>query len=699
MFLIAIMSHNITVVVLAAGHSKRLKRSHSKLWLPLGGIPVIEHVLNMARTMGTVYGVYGESTLALPERYPWVTWCLQTPAMGTGHALQCALPYLPKTGTLLVLLGDCPVLQQDALQSLTLAAQTHLALLVADTHHPKQLGRVSHQNGCFTAIVEWQPHHPNTYCTVFSGVMAMPLTLAHYHLPTLQTTSSECYMTDLPNRLVHQVVLQWGEADLLQSVNHLSEWATLERWLQRQHAERFMQQGVWLDDPNRFDVRGTLQCGHDVHIGIGVIFIGTVILGNNVSIEHYCILQDTTLADHVRIEAFSHLNGACIGAHSVIGPFARIRPTTQCGEYTKVGNFVELKETTLMDHVRIAHLAYVGNAKVDHHALLGAGVVTANYDGHAKHATHIAHHATIGANSTLIAPLHVAPNATIAAGTTVPANTSIPDNTLIIARPSITHHPKKPVYVAKNPDSQGYVAYTANENDVWKILYERQIKLLKNRACQEFIKGVHCLNVTADRIPQLPDVSKRLYHLTGWSVTPVKALISFKEFFTLLSLRQFPVATFIRLPEHLDYLQEPDIFHEIFGHCPLLTNPAFADFTQHVGNISQHLTPKEIPLLARLYWFTVEFGLIRTPEGLRIYGGGILSSKGESIYALESDTPKRHHFDLLTVLSTTYRYDQMQKNYFIIDSFNSLFALVQHDLRPLFKKVKDVITSEDVRSC
>lgn len=259
------------------------------------------------------------------------------------------------------------------------------------------------------------------------------------------------------------------------------------------------------------------------------------------------------------------------------------------------------------------------------------------------------------------------------------------------------------IYEAKIPDHNGLVSYTKEEDQVWQSLYERQLKLIENRACDEFIEGVSVLKLSPKNIPQLPNVSQSLLTKTGWSVAPVKALISFKEFFDLLANRKFPAATFIRLREHLDYLKEPDIFHEIFGHCPLLTNKFFADFTQRVGKLGQRMNKEERVMLARLYWFTVEFGLMETSDGLRIFGGGILSSKGESIYALESDIPKRQNFDLLTVLRTTYRYDEMQKNYFIIKSFDHLYDLVNQDLREIFKKAKamGVITEEesDIRSC
>jgi phenylalanine-4-hydroxylase len=258
-------------------------------------------------------------------------------------------------------------------------------------------------------------------------------------------------------------------------------------------------------------------------------------------------------------------------------------------------------------------------------------------------------------------------------------------------------------YVAKIPNHLGIVDFSDEENSVWHDLYIRQIKLLPGRACHEFLQGLEVLDLNPYRVPQLSEVSQVLKKATGWSLSPVKALISFKEFFDLLAARQFPAATFIRLREDLDYLKEPDIFHEIFGHCPMLVNQAFADFTHRVGELGVSMTQEERVMLARLYWFSVEFGLINTKEGVRIYGGGILSSNGESLYALESATPTRESFDLLRVLRTPYRYDEMQKNYFIINSLEELFSLVNEDLREVFKeaKSKGVITQNEreMRSC
>lgn len=259
-------------------------------------------------------------------------------------------------------------------------------------------------------------------------------------------------------------------------------------------------------------------------------------------------------------------------------------------------------------------------------------------------------------------------------------------------------------YLAKQPDANGYIHYTAEENAVWRTLYVRQVELIKDRACDEYFAGVVTLGLSAEHIPQCNEVSAILQKHTGWSVKPVEALISFQEFFELLSNRQFPAASFIRRPEELDYLKEPDIFHELFGHCPLLTNKAFADFTHAVGKLGLSLDKTERAQLARLYWFTVEFGLINTSHGLRIYGGGILSSKTETVYALESPVPQRHPFDLMKVLRTPYRYDELQKNYFIIDSFEQLFQLMSKNLRGYFAKARELGLSsapevDELRSC
>lgn len=245
-------------------------------------------------------------------------------------------------------------------------------------------------------------------------------------------------------------------------------------------------------------------------------------------------------------------------------------------------------------------------------------------------------------------------------------------------------------YVAKTPDSNGYIHYTAEEDAVWKVLYDRQIKIIENRACDAFMDGLEQLGLNADKIPQCKEISKQLKNTTGWSVTPVPALISFKEFFELLSAKRFPAASFIRIREELDYLKEPDIFHEIFGHTPLLTHPDFAAFTKAIGDLGVKASKEDRRMLARLYWFTTEFGLINTAKGLRIYGAGILSSKGETIYALESSIPNRQPFHLMNLLRTPYRYDEKQLNYFVIDDFQMLFEMITEALFDRFSEAREL---------
>lgn len=263
-------------------------------------------------------------------------------------------------------------------------------------------------------------------------------------------------------------------------------------------------------------------------------------------------------------------------------------------------------------------------------------------------------------------------------------------------------------YVALKPDSKGIVPYSNKDNETWRILYERQMKIVEGRACREFLLGLERLKLNNTRVPQCVEVSAALHDYTGWRVQPVEALISFEVFFALLSRRVFPAASFIRTRDELDYLKEPDIFHELFGHCPLLTNHEFAGFTHEVGRFGVTLDKAERAMLARLYWFTVEFGLIEHQDGLRIYGGGILSSKEESVYALESSEVRREAFDLVTVLRTPYRYDELQKTYFVIQSFEQLFDLFKTDLKTAFAKARqlgmlkapeNMKNLDDVRSC
>ncbi len=241
-------------------------------------------------------------------------------------------------------------------------------------------------------------------------------------------------------------------------------------------------------------------------------------------------------------------------------------------------------------------------------------------------------------------------------------------------------------YVAKVPDENGTIHYSDDEHAIWQELITRQMEIIQGRACQQYLDGLRLLDLPIDRIPQPKEVSAVLMEHTGWQVEPVPALINFDRFFQLLSEKRFPAASFIRSREEMEYLQEPDIFHEIFGHTAMLTHPAFADFTHAYGVAGLKANKRERVYLARLYWFTVEFGLINAPAGLRTYGGGINSSPGETIYALESEIPERRPFDPVDVLRTPYRIDIYQTVYYVIERMNDLYELAHMDLIALIRK-------------
>lgn len=243
-------------------------------------------------------------------------------------------------------------------------------------------------------------------------------------------------------------------------------------------------------------------------------------------------------------------------------------------------------------------------------------------------------------------------------------------------------------YVAKWPNEQGLIEFTETEHNTWKQLFERQVQTVQNRACDEFIVGLEELKLSADRIPQIPDLNKAL-EKTGWKYVAVEGTIDVDEFFKMLARREFPVANFIRIPEELDYLKQPDIFHEYFGHGPLLMNQVYADFIQWYGETAQKMSLKKQRLFSRLFWFTIEFGLINSDKGTRILGGGILSSHAETIFSLESDKPARLSFDLEAVLQMPYDYQNIQTTYYIMDGFDALYALSQDSrVNGLFDKLE-----------
>ncbi|MEO5829715.1 MAG: phenylalanine 4-monooxygenase [Rhodanobacter sp.] len=246
-----------------------------------------------------------------------------------------------------------------------------------------------------------------------------------------------------------------------------------------------------------------------------------------------------------------------------------------------------------------------------------------------------------------------------------------------------------PVY-ATGVVEQPWSSYSKTDHEVWDILFKRQRELLPGRACQEFLDGVERFGLGDGGIPKFAELNKVLRASTGWELVAVEGLLPDEVFFDHLANRRFPVSWWIRKPDQLDYLSEPDLFHDMFGHVPLLLNPVFADYMQAYGRGGMKafaIGPNALMNLTRLYWYTVEFGLINSTDGLRIYGAGIVSSKGESIYSLDSAAPNRIGFDLERVMSTRYRIDTYQQTYFVIENFEQLFDATGPDFTPTYAKL------------
>ncbi|CAN7185674.1 phenylalanine 4-monooxygenase [Phenylobacterium sp. LjRoot225] len=238
---------------------------------------------------------------------------------------------------------------------------------------------------------------------------------------------------------------------------------------------------------------------------------------------------------------------------------------------------------------------------------------------------------------------------------------------------------------------QDWAGYTASEHEVWLTLYQRQIELLPGRACEPFLRGLETLDLHRAGIPDFARINEELRRLTGWSVVAVPGLVPDEVFFEHLANRRFPAGRFIRKPEQLDYLQEPDVFHDVFGHVPMLTDPVFADYMQAYGQGGRRAQGLgRLTNLARLYWYTVEFGLLQTPAGLRIYGAGIVSSRAESLFAVEDPSPNRIAFDLERVMRTPYRIDDFQQVYFVIPSLEALLDASQQDFAPIYARLQDL---------
>ena len=254
-------------------------------------------------------------------------------------------------------------------------------------------------------------------------------------------------------------------------------------------------------------------------------------------------------------------------------------------------------------------------------------------------------------------------------------------------------------YVAKTPDSNGVIHYSQEEQDIWRDLYQRQLPSTQKYAAQACLNGMEMLSLPDNRIPQCDEISQVLMPLTGWRVEPVPALIGFGRFFKMLSEKTFPAASFIRSRADFDYIEEPDIFHEIFGHTPLLTDPGFAFFSQTIGELGLQVQPADYSWLIRLYWFTIEFGLSREQGQYRALGSGLNSSPTELVYAVQSSAPERREFNVIDILRTPYRIDTHQPIYYVIEDINDLFKAADRNLLADIKQAQSLGLFEPAYDC
>jgi len=428
----------MNVVILAAGMGKRMQSALPKVLHPLAGKPLLRHVIDTARGLNPqkLCVIYGHGGAAVPEMVATVAestgstidTALQEPQQGTGHAVMQAVPQLDDDQPTIVLYGDVPLTTVATLRRLVEAAGSDkLGILTVEQANPFGLGRIVREDGKIVRIVEEKDatEAERAIKEINSGIMAIPTRHLKKWLAALSNNNAqgEYYLTDIVAQAVADGVpvvssQPSGEWEVA-GVNSKVQLAELERRHQLNIAHALLERGVTLMDPARIDVRGELICGRDVTIDVGCVFEGRVELADGVRIGAHCVLVDATVGAGANIKPFSHIDDATIGAASQIGPYARLRPGTTLGEDVHIGNFVEVKNSTVAAHSKANHLAYVGDATIGSRVNIGAGVITCNYDGANKFRTVIEDDVFVGSDTQLIAPVTVGKGATLAAGTTL----------------------------------------------------------------------------------------------------------------------------------------------------------------------------------------------------------------------------------------------------------------------------------------
>ena len=434
-----------TVIILAAGKGTRMRSSLPKVLQPLAGRPLLGHVIETAKKLNadniiTIYGHGGDrvQTAFAQEDIKWVE---QAEQLGTGHAVQMTLPVLPQDGVSLILSGDVPCINPVTLQKLLDAtAATGIGLVTLTLPDANGYGRIVREQGQIQAIIEHKDasEEQRQIKEINTGIYAVSNAKLHEWLPNLSNDNAqgEYYLTDIVAMALAdgmQVAsVEPEQAFEVEGVNDRVQLAALERQFQVYQAKQLMQQGVHLIDPSRFDLRGNLTVGQDVRIDINVIIEGDCELGDNVEIGAGCIIKNTKIAAGTKVQPYSILDSAIVGEDTQIGPFARLRPGAQLANEVHIGNFVEVKNTTIGLGSKANHFTYLGDAEIGAGSNIGAGTITCNYDGANKFKTIIGDQAFIGSNSSLVAPVKIGNGATVGAGSTITRD--VEDNSLAVER-------------------------------------------------------------------------------------------------------------------------------------------------------------------------------------------------------------------------------------------------------------------------
>ena len=435
----------LSIIILAAGQGTRMRSSLPKVLQPLAGRPLLAHVLSCADELEAddvcvVYGHGGEAVQSAISK-PEVRWVLQAEQLGTGHAVQQAMPGTPDDNRVLILAGDVPLLTARTVSRLLAETpSTEMAVLTVDLEDPTGYGRIVREAGHVNRIVEQKDASPaqQLITEINTGVILCPGDKLKAWLSNLGNDNSqgEYYLTDVIAMAVRDGVEVHGiKADTgveVMGINDKKQLAEAERALQARLVDELMRDGVGFADPARVDIRGTLSCGEDVFIDVNAVFEGDVYLGDGTKVESNNLIRNSKLGAGTVVHSNCHIEGATTGNNCEIGPFARLRPGAELAANVKVGNFVEIKKSTIADGSKVNHLTYVGDAEIGAGVNVGAGTITCNYDGANKHKTVIGDGAFIGSGVQLVAPVEVGAGATIGAGSTI--TKTVPDDSLTLER-------------------------------------------------------------------------------------------------------------------------------------------------------------------------------------------------------------------------------------------------------------------------